>query len=62
MQFLVSFMDKAIQDNQTFLVFLEKDSKVSRFHLPLLKSVFKIFILKFVKNAFFTPPLSKKDF
>ena len=30
--FFVNFMDKAIQDNKNCWLFLEKDSKVSRFH------------------------------
>ena len=53
MQFLVSFMDKAIQDNKTLLVVSWKGFKSKPFSLK--KSAFKIFILKYlyVKNALF---------
>ena len=44
-------MDKAIQDNKTLLVISWKGFKSKPFSLK--KSAFKIFILKYVKNAFF---------
>ena len=48
---LVNVMDKAIQDNKNYCLFLEKDSEVNRFHWR--NQLFKNFILKYVKSVIY---------